>query len=149
MGTSTDAILAFGYDLGDSPDFGLDEDSVPTWYDDEIEGFADAATRRLLDASGFTERYEDDRPGYDDREREALAALGVEVVQHCSDSAPEWILAAKVITAPRGYPEVISLPDLADNLARWEERLAWAVDSLQLKVPDGRPEWLLASDWGV
>lgn len=130
MSTSTDAILAYGYDLGDEPDFGFADGEVPTWWDDEQEDFADAAHARL--------------------DQEGLATIGVQVVTHCSDSAPKWILAAHVTEAVRGYPRAVSLDDmLADPVrGRWDDKLAWAVETLGLKVQQP-PEWLLASYWGA
>lgn len=139
MGRSTDGILAYGYDLG-GEETGME---YPDWYDEEDnDGFEDAAMERLLAATGFTEVYDDGREGYFARKREAEAALGVELVNHCSCEYPMWILAAVSQRASRGTPKVIdfTVPEDAD------QRLAWAAEVLGLTV-SGKPQWLLASNW--
>lgn len=155
MTTSTDATLAYGYNLGDDPDFaGLDYGDHPSWltsWDDEDDegNFSDDAERRLLDAAGYTARWEAEAPGrYVDRDRieAALAEIGVVIETHCSDEAPMYVLAAAgaVTTATRGTPETITgltVPEGAD------ERLAWAVETLGLDVGDAQPAWLLFSYW--
>lgn len=146
MTTSTDGILAYGFDLGD--DFGFDGDDTPDWATEDDDGcidWAGDAQRALLTATGFTEVYEDGRAGYFAREREAEAALGVAFVAHCSDEYPMWMLAAAVQHASRGRAEPVDLaaPENAD------ERLAWAIEVLGLDKFGGRqPAWLLASWWG-
>lgn len=144
MSTNTDAILAYGYDLGDTPSFVGEDD--PDWWSED-SAFFDAAERRLLDASGFTERYADGRPGYHGREGAALEALGVKLETHCSDGAPMYLLAAAgtVTTACRGYPEVIGALVVPSSAP---ERLAWAVEILGLDLGGAEPAWLLASYWG-
>ncbi len=127
MGTSTDAILAYGYDLGDPDDW----ESGPDWWDPEAEDeegdpidFHTAADERI--------------PG----------GLGVEIVDHCSDRVPHYILAAHTITAARGYPKTV---DPAALLALQEDadtRLAHALEVLGLKPEQESPAWLLASYWG-
>lgn len=155
MGVSTDGILAYGYDLGESGEqhfVGFDEDDAPAWLkedpddeDTDLKDFGDAAERRLLDASGFTETWETRiGDGYHKRETEAQKALGVQIETHCSGDYPMYLLAAKVITASRGTAEAVDLT-LPDNAA---ERLAWAVETLGLDVGDQKPRWLLASYWG-
>lgn len=150
MGTSTDGILAYGYDLGEGYGFEWDDETPrPAWIDsDEYE----AAENVLLVADGFTETEPDfntDREGWlawSSRRDEAKKALGVELVMHCSDECTMWILAAKHYRNARGYPAEIPGLDLPDNA---DERLAWAVDVLGLYMFDGqRPKWLLASWWG-
>jgi hypothetical protein len=147
-------MLVFGYDLGDMPEFvGLDSDvESPIWWidDDEDEDspdFGTAAHRRLLDVSGFIERWSEGVDGYFEREEAASEALGVEVLQHGSDEAPQWLLVAKSFTAGWGDPEVVRLPDLAHGIGQWEQRLVWAVDALGLQLPEDahQPEWLLAA----
>ena len=155
MGTSTNGILAYGYDLqglGEGMRFkDLAEYDVPDWIRDADEdtGWKDfeyAAERRLLDAHGFTETWETrvTEEGYFSREQAAKTAMGVQIESHCSSEYSMFLLAAKVMIARRGFPETIdfTLPDDAD------ERLAWAVEVLGLDVGDQKPRWLLASYWG-
>lgn len=156
MGTSTDGILAYGYDIktpGEGMNFrGLHDNDVPAWLmedsEDEDSGwhdFKEAATARLLAANGFTETWETRTgDGYHAREAEAKKALGVEIVSHCSGEYPMFILAAKSQSACRGYPEPadLAVPGNAD------ERLAWALEVLGIKPDADKPQWLLASYWG-
>lgn len=153
MSTSTDGILAYGYDLSgedceiefvDADGTPLDEHSAPTWYDDENEdeGFAEQAIDWLL-AAAFLAGKAEDHDLYKDRS-EAEALLGVEIVEHCSGVEPRYLLAAKVITAHRGSPKVIDL-SLATNA---DERLSWALGVLGIKPRADKPAWLLASYWG-
>src|SRR5579859_7065510 len=87
MGRSTDAILAYGYDLGSADDewkvrevgeYG--ELAVP-WHDercshwDDLSAFAAEAEDELLAAAGFTA--EDGSADYYQHREEALELLGV------------------------------------------------------------------------
>src|SRR5687767_10674874 len=133
MGTSTDGILAYGYDMGES--FGIKyEDPDPSWVTEDGTYSSDVA-RALFAAAGV----ELEPHGYFDPD-DLLEACGVELVYHCSDRCTMYILAAKHTTAYRGSPVAIdlTLPDNAD------ERLAWAVETLGLDVGDQKPRWLLA-----
>jgi hypothetical protein len=149
MTTSTDGILAYGFDLGEYYGFEWDDDTPrPAWVDsDDYE----AAENALIAANGFTDPEPDfgtDREGWlswSQRRDDAKKALGIEMVMHCSDSCTMWILAAKHYTASRGYPKEVNL-DLPEGA---DERLAWAVDVLGLYMFEGQqPKWLLASWWG-
>jgi hypothetical protein len=155
MGQSTDGILAYGYDIkrpGEGMQFReLDEDDVPRWLRDSDDedadwlDFGDAAMQRLLAANGFTETWETRTgDGYHARESEAKAALGVDIVTHCSGEYPMYLLAAKSQEARRSYPEAadFTLPENGD------ERLAWALEVLGIKPEADKPQWLLASYWG-
>lgn len=112
MGQATDAILAYGYDLGGDgwKLEGLGEyGELPplSWWDDD-EDFATAAERRLLaEIAGFTETWEDDHEGYYERQRVAKARLGLKVETYCSESCPMYVLAAYVTTVARGEIETI------------------------------------------
>lgn len=150
MGTSTDGILVYGFDLGE--DYGFDwddEEPRPEWVDSEdYEAWNDI----LLAAHGFTEtepdwdKNRDAWRAWSDRKEQALKEIGVEFVQHCSDEATMWLLAAKHFENRRGYPVEIPNLDLPDNA---DERLAWAIDVLGLKKFKGQQaKWLLASWWG-
>ncbi len=130
MSTSTDAILAYGYNLGDSPAFaGLGGEDFPDWWDGD-EDFDDAARRRLVQA-----------------EPEAkYCGLLIGFEAHCSTRAPEYLMVVTetVTVASRGNPEKITslqVPSYADD------RLAWAVETLGLDVGDQKPQWLLAAYW--
>lgn len=142
MGTSTDGILAYGYDLGEEIRFkDHGEDETPDWYDedDPLESFQ----KRLLTAVGFTET-EWRAEGYFERKKAAEKLVVVEFDSHCSGDYPMYLLGAVIHTASRGHARDMdfTLPENAD------ERLAWAVETLGLDVGDQKPRWLLASYWG-
>jgi hypothetical protein len=157
MGTSTNAVLVYGYNLGSNDSEWLVQETdehggldTGWWGEDDEDDFATAATRRLLNASGFTETYEDGREGYFDREREAEKALAVKIASYCSDTSPIYTLAAHVITVHRGHLQVLDLPALqrmpADN--GWDGRLAAGLRALGLTPLQVRAGWLLCSYWG-
>lgn len=148
MSTSTDGILAYGYSLGDFSEIGfIDPDGRaldgPSWLDedDPDTDFVDQAVDWLI-AAAFVGGTAEDHDLYKDR-GEAQALLGVWIEVHRSEWAPMYLLAAKVITASRGFPEVVdlSLPDRAD------ERLSWALGVLGIKPKADKPVWLLTSYW--
>lgn len=157
MGQSTNAILAYGYNLGaDEDGWKLQEageygepPALP-WYDPERDDFVEAAERRLLaEVAGFTEtdwRVE----GYFTREREAKARLGVEIEAYCSDSCPMYVLAAHVTTVHRGWIEHVDPNDLAQRPVAegWDVSLRAAVTALGITPVQPEPRWLLCSYWG-
>lgn len=150
MSASTDGILAYGYNLGDFSEIRfidsggrtLDE---PSWLDedDPDTDFVDQAVDWLI-AAAFLDGTAEDHDLYKDH-GEAQALLGAWIVVHRSERAPMYLIAAKVITASRGFPEVVdlSLPDNAD------ERLSWAMGVLGIKPKTRKPTWLLASYRGA
>lgn len=143
MGVSTDGILAYGFDLGEDFGFDWDREDVPAWVTDEDD---EAAENVLLAANGFTEPEPDGDAwiAWHDRRTAALEQLGVELIAHCSDRAPMYLLAAKSFENRRGDAVAVDF-NLPENAA---ERLAWAVDVLGLTKFQGQaPRWLLASMW--
>ncbi len=146
----TDAIIAYGHDLGGGDgEFELltGKGWTPGWYnpDDENEGFAEQAMTVLLRANGF--RHHRNSLVYTQRRGMAEAALGVEVVEHCSNQYTMYLLVAKVVRASRGHPQAVDVaadlvvPDGAD------ERLTWALGVLGIKPKSEHAAWLLASWW--
>lgn len=162
MGTRTDAILAYGYDLGGDGEWKVREVDeygglmpgaggwVPDPEAEEDYDLTGLAERHLLDASGFTETYEDGREGYFGRESAAKEALGVEFETYCSDEYPMYVLAAKVLTADRGYVQDAASFILAAEEARPEmdRKLRTALGALGLTPLQEQPKWLLCSYWG-
>lgn len=154
MGVSTDAILAYGYDLGGAEDEWKIKETgeygclnLP-WFDpeDDDAGFMDAVEKRLLAAAGFTETdWQVD--GYFTREREALATFGVHLVSHCHVDYPMYILAAHHITSHRGWVGRVDLPALVALQEDADARLARTVEALGI-TPTQEPGWLLVSNWG-
>lgn len=159
MSTSTDAILAYGYDLGgeasdwkicDTGEYG-ELPELP-WYnpDDEDDDFQSAAERHLLaQLADFTET--DWRAdGYHERIKEARARVGVTFDTYCHIDHPMRLLAAHTITMSRGYTEIINPTDLAAMPAAhdWDAKLAAAVTALGITPLQARPAWILCSYWG-
>lgn len=160
MGTSTDGILAYGYDLGNEGD-GLNLISPPEWlgYDEEgerdtDEDLSDTITRRLYDALDGVPAA---NPEYvsSDMEQTVKQRYGVELVGHCSGEYRMWILAAWHVEASRGYPQRLDLDELrvAETRDDFDGKLRRACEVLGFTVADDKgqsvePGWLLASDWG-
>lgn len=155
MGTSTDAILAYGYNLGEwdkiqeTDRFGTPD--LPWMDDDSDDDYESQAMRSLLNASGFTETWETRTgDGYFAREEAATTALGVQLETYCSDNAPMHILAAKVVTVARGDCQVLDLPALmAEPVDQgWDDKLHRACEVLGITPTQERPGWVLVSYWG-
>lgn len=155
MGQATDAILAYGYDLGGDgwKLQGLGEyGELPPlpWWDDE-DDFATAAERHLLaEVVSFTETWQPGADGYFERERQAKARLGITVETYCSESCPMYLLAAHVTTVKRGDIEAVDPLDLAEKpvLMNWEKSLRRALAALGIAPTQERAQWLLCSYWG-
>lgn len=166
MGTSTDGILAYGYDL-DGQD-GLNAvEAQPrekygsgylktSWYDEEAEGQAtdedgdelsliEILEKRLYDAipDAPEARYSWQR---DDLVK---THYGVWFESHCSGDYPMYILATHAVTAHRGHPKTLDFAALeAQRVAEdWDGRLTRALAILEV-TPLKPAAWLLASDWG-
>ncbi|MER7361887.1 hypothetical protein [Nonomuraea wenchangensis] len=154
MGTSTNAMLAYGYDLGSADGWKIREagefsEPILDWYDeDSDDGFIEQAEARLLAAHGLTGTWEDD--GYYDRKEEAQARAGVEFDSYCHSEYPMWLLATKVITVHRGDSEVLDLPALMAETAEngWDDKLRQACEVLGITPKQERPGWVLVSYWG-
>lgn len=136
MSVSTDAVFAYGYDLGELVEldwFGEDDD------------FIEKAHQRLLEAHGFTETWKEHRDGYYRRRTAAEQDMGVEILSHCSVDYPQYLLAAygTATTASRGNPRVITRLDPPPGA---QQKLSWALGVLQLEPPQDKPAWWLASD---
>jgi len=160
VGTSTNAILAYGYNLG-GPEEGwavreADGDGLlrTDWYDednDDDDGadFVAAAEKRLLTAVGFTET-DYKAPGYSDRRKIAEAQIGVVFDAYCHIDFPLYIMATNVITVRRGNMEYLDLHALAGEPAHhnWDEQLTVALRILGITPIQPQPDWLLCSYWG-
>lgn len=153
MGTSTNAYLMYGYDLGDADGWkiqGIDEYEPwePEWLD-EGEGLHGSAEKLLLAAVGFTET-DWHADGYFDRKKAAEEQAGVEIESHCSGEYPMYVLSAKKITAYRGDVKTVDFAALQAHVldADLDGKLARACDVLGLRPVQEQPAWLLCSYWG-
>lgn len=161
MGTSTDAILAYGYDLG-SEDDGLNLADPPDWLgydedgdrdDEENTDLNDVIVRRLYEALDDVPAANPEYVSYD-MEQIVQQRYGVELVGHCSGEYRMWILAAWHVVAGRGHPERLDLDELrvAETRDDFDDKLRKACEVLGFTPawPGGtpvEPGWLLASDW--
>lgn len=156
MGTSTNAMLVYGYDLGSDDEWKLEgageygeyDFNAHDWYGED-EGFEESVEVKLLAAHGFTETdWQVD--GYYQRQRAAKAAMGVEVVAHCSGDYPMHVLAARRITASRGECKAVDFDALNREAAEggYDEKLRAALAALGLTPKQERARWLLCSYWG-
>lgn len=157
MGQSTDAILAYGYDLGGEEEWKLQEageyGELPElpWYSEDDEDFQGDAEAHLLKViAGFTETWSRENEGYRERERAAKERLGVQIDTHCSGNYPMYLLAAKIITASRGDAKDIDLASLTSQPVSedWDEKLRAALQALGITPNQDKAKWLLCSYWG-
>lgn len=98
MGVSTDALMAFGFDLG--------EELPESFIYDEEEGF-EADEFLLRDyGTGFPEWQPDGPSDYWKKREEALSKIPVDIITHCSGEYPMYFLAIRGTEhqARRGYP---------------------------------------------
>ncbi|CAL9610122.1 hypothetical protein SUDANB1_05608 [Streptomyces sp. enrichment culture] len=171
MGRSTDAILAYGYDLGGPDEWRLkdlgkwgqlpelewlkatgDDDQDEPDTDDEYdeEDFHGRAEEHLLrTVGGFTEEWTEGAgaTGYFDRRNAAEKRVGVQIRDYCSDGSPSYLLAAHTIRVARGDIEHIDPADLLHRPATedWDSRLVVALDALGIAPAQETPRWLLVS----
>jgi hypothetical protein len=128
MGQSTDAIIAFGVDLGEElPEF-LEE------FDGEFDEF-------LASISGLPKWGE---PGHSYEAHEAFAkAFPVTIIYHCSGDYPMYVLAVNGTEqrAWRGEPQTI------EPLVVSDEQIAALRDFMNEHELDGDLGWLLFSNW--
>lgn len=152
MGTSTDAYLMYGYDLGGPDEWEIQEvGEYDSWEPGWLKGdeLAESVTEKLRIAVGFTET-DWQADGYFERQRAADEMIGVEVVSHCSADFPMYVLAAHKIRASRGNPEVLGLEGMIrpERIAQMNARLKSALEVLDFRPVQEQPAWILASDWG-
>lgn len=142
MGQSTDAIIAFGFDLGEE----LPESLQDLMEEHESEIDVVLAT----DAGVELPSYESgcDYSAYSAAHDSALAGIKISLIEHCSGEYPMYFLAARGSNkrAHRGHPTSVSPEDL--NGRRFDECVA------QMKLFCERhdiewqePEWHIFSMW--
>lgn len=137
MSQSTDATLAYGYDLGEI--FVPEENED----DDDVESYL---MNKLRAAVGFTEKWiQGVGEDYWNRHREATKKTGVYIDIHCSCEYPMYalVIPESITIASRGDPQKINTLDIGED---WNTRLAWADEKLGLGFAD-KPSWLLYSTW--
>lgn len=143
MGTSTNAYLAFGYDLGHDGDWRItevDEDGRPSldWLQDEGDLAGDAIVR-LARLRGHDVEFSD----------QAEEALGFELLHHRHGEHPMYVLAAKVVRAWRGDVVPIDFAELERERVEqeWDRQLTEACQVIGITPKQGKPRWVLCSYW--
>jgi hypothetical protein len=164
MGQSVSTYLVYGHYLG-GPDAGWEikeydeeeyEVSIP-WYDRQEDDLVSSAEKVLLAAKGFTETYEeaaakDDGQGYFRRQREMKHEIDVEIDVFGHSEYGHYALIVPSITF-RGEVYTMDEFDPKDLLLRAADgeannKLAWALDILQIHPNVEEPSWLLGAYWG-
>lgn len=160
MGTSTNATLAYGYDLGAEESLQVREAQESetneygylktAWYDEEheelAEGIIEQMTRVLYDAIP-------DAPPVEyawECKDPVKEHYGVWFESHCSGEYAMWILCTSATTAHQGSPKTVDpfLLERAPIDEGWDDKLATALRVLGITPLQESPAWLLASDWG-
>lgn len=144
MSQSTDAILAFGFNLTDEDEdikeiFGVDEEDEFE-FDEWLATMAGAiypAGHAGIDSPAYV--------AYSNACKAAVAACPVELVTHCSAEYPMYFLAVRgtVTTAKRGYPEAVFtyVPE--------QERIdAARAFCIEMGIELQEPQWHIFSMWG-
>lgn len=149
MGVSTNAILAFGFDLGVEstdelsqlfrPGVELEEDESFE-FDDWIATQAGAVYPEGhggIDSNEYTDYWK--------KSKAAIAACPVEVITHCSYDCPMYFLALRgsQSTALRGYPVAVTTP-----VPPAEQVSAMRAFCDQHGIKWQEPSWHIFSLWG-
>ena len=136
MGLSTDAIVAFGFDLGEDFEF---DGYNPEDYDDGMSEYFD----RLI---GIKEWQSEGWVSFEVDE-EIRKAAPVELVLHCSYDYPMYFLAVRgtVTESNRGYP-VEFVPQTIDQ-EQLDEFKSWC-DKHNIELPEDAPKWYVFSRMG-
>lgn len=105
MGVSTDAVVAYGVDLGEE---------IPQWVWDTF-GLKDNSDEGDVDVYSLSS---------------AAQKRGLDIIYHCSYAYPMYILAiaSSERRAYRGEPEKLSLPEISDEWKKTWAQVAQAGD---------------------
>lgn len=149
VGVSTNAILAFGFDLGVEGAEELAELFMPGVDTEEDESFEFDEWIATQAGVVYPEEHSGiDSPEFEDystKREAAIAACPVEVITHCSYDYPMYFLALRgtKISASRGYPVAITTPTpTAEQIA------AMRAFCEQHGIEWQEPSWHIFSLWG-
>jgi len=141
MGQSTDAILCYGFSLGD------EEGETPVFLraPEEDEDGEDKDFDQFLLEKYAPELVEWQLEYYDKRQA-AINAVGVKLVRHCSCEYPMYILAASasVTEASRGNPVDMG-QHITGDITAWTAALKKFCADTDVEYKE--PSWILCSDW--
>ena len=144
MGTSTDAIICYGIQIGkdgDMPEIFCEDDRD---FDDIlIEAFGCPPQVEWADSGSQKDAWDKDWEARNKFKKE----LGLELVRHCYLDETMYCLAItkSIQTVHRGYPEEVEANTVVREYA-WDKKLAEAIKVLKLE--DATPKWWLQSYWG-
>ncbi len=155
MGTRTDAVLFFGIIPKDGKEYVEDFSEWEDWeervlrslgLEDDSNFFTKDGEYALPDGDKRKEA-EKKYDAWHKKKTKALKDLGVEVDQHCHGDNPMPMIAVTetVLTASRGYPEIVSGKHL-DPEKKWIEQLKKFCELLDVKYES--PQWYMVSYWG-
>jgi hypothetical protein len=132
MGTSTDAIVAFGFNLGEEWPEALKVGG------EECTDFEDWISEHL----GLGDWQQD---GYFARKREAVRAFPVDIITHCSYDCPNYFIAVRGTEqrAHRGYPKKLELSAIDECMITALRQFCG-----QNEIPWEQPAWHTFSLWG-
>lgn len=139
MGTSTNAIIAFGIQLEEGFEFPWDDendenDCVDWWR--ELNNYNNPYDWKIdKDYWKYQNEWDKENP------------IPFEIENYCSQECPMYILAVKgtVKTAERGYPNDFNPNDLKvdpESLNIFKRFID------KYKISDENPKWLIFSYWG-
>ena len=153
MGVSTDAKIFYGIVFEDGYEFPWDGyEDIEYWWIYVVNGFKHSF--ELYDADGMylngQRPSEDEISRYFDEKISFSKAhpIPVELINYCSSGSPMYALAVPgtVITAYRGYPEIIDPSSLIVSEERVNAMMKFCNDHrIELKHD---PNWILSSYWG-
>jgi hypothetical protein len=148
MSTSTDACLAFGVDMGEQGEYKFPWDAASDDWEDFEEWWAFECGITLPDVD-YSDEAHVTYQAYWKRKSEAIKRCPVEMVRHCSDQCPMYILAVRgtLIEASRGYPVALD-GGLEKNIdAKALKAFHAFCKQYGITLP-AQPQWLLFSYWG-
>jgi hypothetical protein len=144
MGTSTNATVAFGFDLGEElPEAWRTEDDSDGSFDwDDIV----AAESGVVAPVGEYDSSDPAWPKYWDATRKAVAKFPFTLIHHCSGDCPMYFLAVNGTeqVARRGYPEKLKRVEFAQH----ETIAAMRAFCDKHGIEWQEPAWHLFSYWG-
>jgi len=132
MGQSTDAILVYGFDLGED------------WAEDGLENMIpDDIIEKIQRMEGFYDLHE----GITDYLKANGVEHGVEIINHCSCDYSMKLLGIEVSRAWRGDVRHLDLVELEHRRRDevWDEHVQLAANLLG--IPEKDAGWLLVSMW--
>ena len=136
MGQSTNAILFYGYSLGE--DF--------EWPNEELKEDPDEYYAKSMGVAPpeHVDYDSDEWSAYWDAKQTACEASGCGIGQHCSGDYPIYFVHAKCITSYRGDETGICFAEYGTAIMTEQLKRYAAV----LGLPFHEPQWLLVSYWG-